>query len=276
MRVLRAINNNVVSCTDENGKELIVMGRGLGFQAKPGDILPSEAAEKVFRMTSDREISQMKDLFSQLPSELLELCSRIIDHANQVLDRRLSESIYLTLTDHVSFTIKQARSGAVSHNALMTEVRVFYPGEFAVGKYALELIADKQGIKLPEDEAASIAMHFVNAEYHSSMNATMHVAQALQPMMNIIATWPGLQVHEGHLFYDELVVHLKFLAMQAFSGQETTWSRSELAESVNRRFPLAYSCALAVTDYLRQQCGHAVSHEETGFLAICIQRACIS
>ena len=79
-----------------------------------------------------------------------------------MLGRQLSESIYLTLTDHVNFALERMHRGIQLHNALVTEMRVFYPGEFAVGQYALEQIAAQEGVQLPEDEAASIAMHLVN------------------------------------------------------------------------------------------------------------------
>ncbi len=36
LKICKVINNNVVSCIDEHGQEAVVMGRGLGFQAKPG------------------------------------------------------------------------------------------------------------------------------------------------------------------------------------------------------------------------------------------------
>ena len=64
-------------------------------------------------------------------------------------------------------------------NPLLTEVRVFYPIEFAVGKYALELIHNELGVVLSDDEAASIALHLVNAEFDSSMNATMRATRSV-------------------------------------------------------------------------------------------------
>ena len=32
MRVLRKVNNNVVMCVDADGREVIALGRGLGFK----------------------------------------------------------------------------------------------------------------------------------------------------------------------------------------------------------------------------------------------------
>ncbi len=275
MKVLKTINNNVVSCLDSDGRELVVMGRGLGFRARTGDHLDPADAEKIFRMDSPEEVSRLKNLFSQLPAELLELCNRIIDHATEALGHRLNESVYLTLTDHVHFAIDRIRKNMAFPNPLMTEVRVFYPREFAVGKYALELIRNEQNVNLPEDEAANIALHIVNAEYGSSLNMTIRAVQILQPVVEILNHWQGLNLNRDHLFYDELMVHLKFMAMQAFSRAEREWAGPKLAQTVSDYFPREYACAGAIIDCLAKAAGLEVPAAEQAYLAICIHRACI-
>ena len=276
MKVLKAINNNIVSCVDADGKELVVMGKGLGFRAKAGDVLDAASVEKVFRMDSPEEIDRLKALFAQLPAELLELCTRIVEHAKSAMAHRLNESIYLTLTDHVQFAVRRAKEGMNLPNPLLTEVRVFYPIEFAVGKYALELIRNEMGVILPDDEAASIALHLVNAEFDSSMNATMQAAQVLQPVLDILTGWTGLRLNYQHLFFDELIVHVKFMAIQAFACAEREWVGDKLAETVQEHFPEEYACASAITSYLTEKCGNAVPAAERAYLAVCIHRACIS
>ena len=39
MIIQKVINNNVVSTFDSNGKEVILMGKGIGFRKKTGDEL---------------------------------------------------------------------------------------------------------------------------------------------------------------------------------------------------------------------------------------------
>ncbi len=274
MKVLKAINNNVVSCLDDRGQELVVMGKGLGFHAKSGETLCKEGIEKIFRMDSPEEFSRMKELFAQLPPDLLELCSRIIDYANLVLGKRLNQSVYVTLTDHIQFAIERCRRGLQLPNALSTEVRVFYPEEYAIGKQARELILAEQHIDLPEDEAASIALHIVNAEFGSTMNVTMRAAHVLPPITAILESWPNLQLDKDHLYYSELMVHLKFMAMQAFSPESGSWSDDTLSSLIEPAIPDAFQCARAICTYLAQQCEKPIPATEQTCLALCIKRAC--
>ena len=52
MVIDKIINNNIVSAFDEKGLEVVIMGRGIGFQMKRGQEVPAEKIEKVFRIKS--------------------------------------------------------------------------------------------------------------------------------------------------------------------------------------------------------------------------------
>ena len=52
--------------------------------------------------------------------------------------RRLSENIYITLTDHICFAVERLRTGTAYSNQLLWEITNFYPTEFAMGIQALE------------------------------------------------------------------------------------------------------------------------------------------
>ena len=62
MVIDKIINNNIVSAFDEKGLEVVIMGRGIGFQMKRGQEVPAEKIEKVFRIKSQSIAEQLKDL----------------------------------------------------------------------------------------------------------------------------------------------------------------------------------------------------------------------
>lgn len=273
MRVLKIINNNVVSCTDEAGRESIAMGKGIGFGAHAGDELPGAQVEKLFRMDTQGDTDRLADLLATLPAEQITVCTQIIAYASHTVNKRLSKSIYITLTDHICFAIGRKQEGLVFQNPLLTEVRIFYPREFAAGRHALTLISDQLGVDFPEDEAASIALHLVNAEYDTSISDTMHITQALHDILGILNRWPGLALREDSLYYDELTVHLKFLAMRTFAGTGDDHAEPAFVHTIQTTYPSEYACAGAVARYLEKQSGHAVSGECRAYLALYIHRS---
>lgn len=271
-QVIKAINNNVVSCVDEAGCEHIVMGRGLGFQAKELKVINEEDVEKVFRITNQSELERLKRVFTQLPQEQMEVCTQIIQYACDILKRDLNESIYYTLADHINFAIQRQREGIYFTNALDTEVRLFYPQEYAVGLHALEEIHRMLGVQLSEEEASSIALHIVNAEYDNSLGITMLVTKALGNMLQILNHWETIEIDHESLYCDELIVHMKFLALSVFSDTHGDRREPAFVNLVRTSYPREFGCASAVADYLEENSGHKVSDEKKAYLAIHLHR----
>ena len=52
MTVEKVINNNIVSAYDETGREVVVMGRGIGFGVRAVAVIDNSKIEKVFRIES--------------------------------------------------------------------------------------------------------------------------------------------------------------------------------------------------------------------------------
>ena len=48
MEILRVFNNNVVLARGQDGSEVVLTGRGLGFQAKPGGTVDESKVARTF------------------------------------------------------------------------------------------------------------------------------------------------------------------------------------------------------------------------------------
>lgn len=146
MQIAKVLNNNVVVVLDEHRREQVVMGRGLAFQKRPGDVLDDSKIEKVFALQSDELVGRLGELLSQIPLEVMTTCDRIIDLARGRLGK-LQESLYITLTDHCHFAIERQKKGIALRNVLLWEIKRLYPKEFALGQ--------RQGPSLPKGSAWS-------------------------------------------------------------------------------------------------------------------------
>jgi beta-glucoside operon transcriptional antiterminator len=93
MKVDRVINNNVVSAYDTNGKEVVVMGKGVGFQTKKGCEIDKDKVEKVFSLESQTTVDKFKELIANMPLEHIQVSSDIITYANKVLNKKLNQNI---------------------------------------------------------------------------------------------------------------------------------------------------------------------------------------
>lgn len=273
MRIIKIINNNIVSCLNENAREVVVMGKGIGFNNKVGfDIKPS-SVDKIFKMESKSENEQLEDLFKSIPIERLDMCVRIIEYARKKLTKKLNENIYITLTDHINFAITRYNLGMSFENTLTTEVKIFYKKEFEIGMHALKVFKDELEINMPEDEAASIALHLVNAEYGTSVNTAIRITQSIEELLISINGFSGIELDKNSIYYDELIVHLKFLVLDSFSQSNKSECDMDFFEIVKKRYSSEFKCATEALKKLSLQCGKDINNEKIIYLALNIHRA---
>ena len=216
MVIERIINNNVISALDEEGKEIVVMGSGIGFGRKKGQHCDESRIDKVFRMEDEAVLGRFKDLLAKLPLEYIQVSNDIISYAKKELGIPLNQNVYITLTDHISFSLERFQNNMNFTNALHSEIRRFYPAEFSVGIHALRLIEEKTGILLPEDEASAIALHLVNAELNLRVRDIWILTEMMGKMMDqIIVSLPVLKAES--LEKDWLLSDLKFMVCRVMT-----------------------------------------------------------
>ena len=268
----KVINNNIISAYEKSGAEVIVMGRGIGFKKKQGEVVPADQISKIFRIKSRTLAEQFKELLANMPLERVRISDEIISHAKDHLKLKLNQSIYVTLTDHINFTIERVSQGIEPQNALLWEIKRFYPQEFQLGIYALELIQDRLDILLPEDEAGFIALHFVNAEYGTDIRDAVKFPDQMQAIVDIVERDLGMLLDESSLHYERFMTHIKFLIQRIYRKELLSSEDRELSLLMQRKYPREYQCSLKVAEYIMQATGSRLSEEEIMYLSVHIRR----
>ena len=272
MRIDKIINNKVVSAMDSDGTEIVVMGRGIGYHMKSGGEIPQDKVEKIFRLDTPGLDGKFRDLLARMPLAHLQISAEIIDYAKNVLNRKLNQNIYLTLTDHINFSVERYQKKMMFANPLIREVKAFYKEEYLVGEYAVALIEKKLGIRFPADEAASIALHIVNAEYNIKMRDTIDITNLIQEVMELIRDYFHMELDETSLSYERLVTHLRFLAERIYCKELLDGEVPEFSQAIASSYPEEYQCSLRIRDHIQRVYEHYVTDEEVAYLAVHIKR----
>ncbi len=272
MKIKKILNNNAVIAVGCDSEEIVITGLGLAFKKKVGDILDQQKVERVFRMESKEVSRKLRDLISEIPVEYVELSEEIIIASNNMIQKKLNENIYLTLTDHIHFAVERIRKGYVLSNPMTFEIKRFYMEEYKVGLKALSIIKNRIGIDLPLDEAASITMHIVNAELNEEMPNVVTIIKILQDALNIIKYHYGIELEEDSLYYQRLVTHLKFFAQRIINSQRETNEDEQLFSMVSAQYVNAYECALKIKIYALEKHNFEITKGELTYLIVHIER----
>ena len=273
MKILRAINNNIIGVLDANGQERILIGKGIGFRKHSGDEFDETLVEKEFRVAASEKTERLIDILNEIPSEAVDAAAAILEDATKTLRKTLNGGALISLSDHIHTAIVRTRDGISVKNVLLWETKRFYPDEFRIGERALDTIESLTGVRLTEDEAGFIALHIVNAQMENSADDLYGLTRVMQELLNIIKYTCKTPFDEDSFHYCRFVTHLKFFAQRLLT--HTTYNgsdNSELLTVVKKQYPKAYQCTGKVGQFTEKNYGYPLSDEERLYLTIHIAR----
>lgn len=274
MKIKKVLNNNVVVSLNSRNQEIVVMGRGLAFQKKVGEIIDASKIEKTFVLETHGISEKLANLLRDISEKYLNISARILEYAKSQLPYKLDEYLYVALTDHISFAISRYKQGIHLKNPLLWEIRKFYKDEFQVAVKALEIIKEETGIELGEDEAASIALHLVNSQLSGENVATaIQVTEIVNKILNIVKYHFKMELDENSINYERFLTHLRFFAIRFIREEKLEESVDEFFfEQIKIKYPEAYACTQKIKMYLEKQFHFELTKDEELYLTVHIYR----
>lgn len=272
MEIYKILNNNVIVSKNEHDKEIIAMGKGIVFKKKVGEHIEDELIDKVYTL-SDEVSSKFQELAAEIPVEHMKISDDIIKYVKLKLGKKLNDSIYLSLCDHISTAILRHEEGVDVKNVLLWDIKKFYKDEFEIGKHGLEMIKEKLNVQLNEDEAGFIALHIVNAEMDEKLETIYEVTKVMQEILNIVKYFFHIDFDEDSVYFYRFITHLKFFAHRLITKSSYQDEQSDdLLDLIKIKYKNAYACCLKIKQFLKTNYAYDLSQEETLYLTIHIAR----
>ena len=265
MQAVKVFNNNAVSVVMPDGREAILVGNGLGFGRRPGDTVDTNRVSKVYYVQNE-----MQTKFLKMPEKVTPQVMQAAEHIALAAEEQgilLGSQSTIALVDHISFALERAQKGTVLPNLMLSETRMLYPKEYAVGRRALQIIREYCGVKLPEDEAGYIALHLVTVAADGEL--AYDTIKFVKAVVEIIRDTYGCALKEESLEAARLTTHLKFLAARIL--RHTPWQDTDLEAMYDvllKHDPRNQTCLDRINAYLRREFDYELNHQEQVYLLI--------
>lgn len=275
MKIIRVLNTNVVLSVDENKEDIIVMGCGLAFGKKRGDIIDETKIERIFTQDVSNLTDRFKKLIKKIPVEYLDITEKIVGHAKLKLGKELNDEIYISLTDHIYSSIQRFNDGMMIQNRLLHEIRMLYKDEYNVSIEALHMINERFNVSLIEDEAAFIALHLVNASLNADIRDTMEMTKILNKILVTIKEFYKIEYDENSLDYYRLVTHLKFFSQRVLSKQDNKKifnGENQLFNVVKEKYKESYECVQCISNNVLNEYNYNLSDDDMLYLTIHVEK----
>lgn len=180
-RIVRVFSNNAVLVRDDEGVERVLVGRGIGFGRRTGERIAGDRAQRTY-VPIQPEKAPLMAVIDDLDATMVRQVGAAVDLASDLLGE-LHPSVYLILTEHLSFAIGRVRQGKHMYSTILAEVAGAFPEEFRAAQIIVHYLnSTLPSSDLPEEEAAAVALHLNAAR--SGVTVKTPLAQA-----NQLAAW---------------------------------------------------------------------------------------
>lgn len=251
--------------------ELIAMGKGIGFGAMPRELNLSEV-ERTFYEVDAFLVSGI----TGVSSEVFELAVKVSDRVRSELDDDFSPNLAFTLADHIAFAIRRAKENIRVRMPFSCDVEQSCPGEYRIARQTLRLIDRELGCHLPEDEAAGIALNFVNARMAPKEEKTAEDArrdeEMLEDVTEIVENEFNISIDRHTFAYSRYATHIMYLFERLHQGKCLDTAVANLLAEAQEQFPQGAACAEKIAQHIESRWGTPLSRDERLFLLMHVSR----
>ena len=266
MRIEKILNNNAVIAKDDNNKEVIAIGNGLGFKHSVYDSIYQSEVIKTYALVNKNLNQRLITILNEIPFECIELTEEIIKISQDELKTALNDNLVITLADHINFSIHRYREGIDVPNMINEEIKRFYKKEYEIGLIALRMINNHYNVHLPQDEASSIAFHIINAIEGNETNDAVKIMKGVNDIITIVQNELKIILDENSLDYSRFVIHLKFFMKKILFNNKLENNKIDYSIFNNISNLKINRCLDMISDYTNQQYGYMPTYEDRLYL----------
>ena len=257
-RIIKVLNNNgILVYDDHTGREMILLGNGVGFGKRPAQQIGSLPGAKVYTLVNRQKQHSVLQVVNGIRPEFIEAAGRIIDEADKMF-QNVSRDILLPMADHIALAAKRAAEGRQIPNPFTPDIRVLFEKEYAAALKGREIIRELAGCEISDDEVGFITLHI-----HAGLSDEQ-VSEALETTRII---------DEGSVMIEKAfgqeVENLYYMIARTRKGEST---KADFNEFIFANYPYTGQVAEEICAHMSRQLKKEVAREEIGFLAIHIQR----
>ncbi len=268
-KILKVLNNNSILVIDLDTKqELIFLGKGVGFGKKVNQNVSEIENAKAYRFTEQQSRQESIDTIKSISPVFIEIAGGIIEEAEKQFGN-VDNNILLPLADHIAFAIKRMEQGIELKNPFAKEIKVLFEEEYNVAKKGKNLINQKIGVEINDDEVGYITLHVHTALTREHVVQSMDVARMIQEGIQTIEKELGAMLDDATISYTRLLTHMKFMILRVINDEKL---HLDMTDYVLENFPDSFALARQICNSFEQSIKKPFPNIEISYFAIHIER----
>ena len=273
-RIIHPMNNNVALAKNEHQEEVVLIGSGIAFNKKKGDVVLESKIEKIFRLRTEESKENFVALLKDVPLDFITVTYDVIDTLSKKYHYPVQEYIYVTLTDHIYCSYQAVQQGRYKASDL-PDASEKYPVPYQIAQEAVAIYRDRLLDSFPDDEVNRIAYHFINAEGDSTPVGQSHLdkrKEILGAVEEELRKQGIRRTANNSNFYDRFMIHLNYFLDYLDRSRDDNVSLLEMESQIQMTYPQAYQVGSDIYHIIAQKTGIDLYRSERVYLVLHIQR----
>jgi transcriptional antiterminator len=267
----KVLNNNVLIAEHPSYEEVVLIGKGIGFNRKHGDFIETDSVEKLFVLKNEKEQQNYIKLLPFIENDLLEVIISAIELIKQRIHTQLDEHIHVALTDHLMFAINRISKGMEMSNPFLVETKTLYRHEYEVAAEVVGFIKEKTGISLPVGEIGFIALHIHSAMTNRNLSEVNQHSQLVSRLVQMVEEQFEIDIDKESIDYMRLVRHLRFTIERVVKGEKVE-EPEKINSLLKQEYPVCYNLSWKLIKVMQQTLKLKVFDAEAVYLTMHLQR----
>lgn len=265
--ITKTLNNNVIICT-KNHQEVVLIGKGIGFNKKVGMTVQENASiEKFYKLEQQEQQEHYKTLLELGEDHVVQA---VIDSVNIINESGLitdDKNLVVALTDHIIYAYKRLKQHQMITNPFVIETKHLYSNAYNVARKVIDKLNKTLDVHFPEDEIGFIALHIASNSEKLSIHDISIINKLINKSITIIETDLQHSIDKQTIQYQRFIRHIQFLIYRLTKG-EYLEAQENFISMIKTMYPRSFNTAYKILKMIQREFSVYVYEAEIVYLTL--------
>lgn len=275
MEIIQSFNQNAVLAVDNDAREVILIGKGVGFGKKKGDSVNEQQISKVFHFDSSPQEHKIVELLKDVNEDLVLMAEDVATKSQFFIEDEMSPSFIIALASHIQFTLERNKENIVIPSPFQYEMKYIYPKEYEAAKWAVNYLNEEYQLALQKSEVIFFTLHFVNGlQETGEFSEVVKLSNILNDVTQLIDSSVVEPIDKEAIQYARFIVHVRYFIIRSMEKKVTKVKAnvSELYKMSSSMFPIGSEIVTEINEMLKREYDMSYGIEEEFYLLLHITR----
>ncbi|QIK68941.1 PRD domain-containing protein [Erysipelothrix sp. HDW6C] len=216
--IKRILNNSSLVGSDSIS-EIVIMGKGIGFGYKAGDVLPQGTPyDKAYKLSN--QTNEFNRIINGFDDEIVAMVMDTIQLISEYGVNKFTTPDLITLADHLAATYTRIIKDEAINSFFSHEIRALYPDAYEKSKTLCSSISEKYSIIIPDAEVSYIALHIQNISDKLTRENLDKLNGIVWEIEQLITKKYELELNKDTVHYSRFLTHIRFIIESALSNKK--------------------------------------------------------